>query len=197
MFKKLALILGCLAMVPLSVSAQFIKPLEMGDMRNAQVVGDLVTVITALPTSKTPAQDTSICTIRGGNGSSKPLGQYLVQPNSEFKSEYKNVPARKMAEFAYDLHVFVQARNHDLTEAQKINGLVFVPYEKQREFADGWWRRNHQQYKDMPFFFHDGFLNDALLDGTNVYNWYRRKDLRSANYIAWEDAALQELIKRK
>lgn len=170
MFKKLALVLGCLAIVPMSVSAQFIKPLELGDSRNAQVVSDLVTVITALPTSKTAAQDTSICAIRGGNGSSKPLGQYLVQPNSEFKSEYKNVPTRQMAEFAYDLHTFVQARNPDLTEAQKINQLVFVPYEKQREFADSWWRRNYPHYKDIPFFFHDGFLNDALLDGTNVYN---------------------------
>jgi len=197
MFKKLALVLGCLAMVPLSVSAQFIKPLELGDMRNAQVMSDLVAVITALPTSKTPAQDTSICAVRGGNGSSKPLGQYLVQPNSEFKSEYKNVPARQMAQFAYDLHVFVQARNPDLTEAEKITKLVFVPYEKQREFADGWWRRNYPHYKDIPFFFHDGFLDDALLDGTNVYNWYRRKDLRSADYIAWEGAALQELIKKK
>lgn len=197
MFKKLALVLGCLAMVPLSVSAQFIKPLELGDMRNAQVMSELQLVITAAPTSKTPMQDTSICAVRGGNGSGKPLGQYMVQPNSEFKSEYKNVPATQMAQFAYDLHVFVQARNPDLTEAQKISKLVFVPYEKQREFADGWWRRNYKHYSDIPFLFHDGFLNDALLDGTNVYNWYRRKDLRSADYIGWEDAALQELIKKK
>lgn len=197
MFKKMALILGCLAMVPLSVSAQFIKPLEFGDMRNRQVMNDLVTVITASSTAKNGTPDTSICTVRGGNGSGKPLGQYLVQPNSEFKSDYKNVPAETMAQFAYDLHVFVQAKNPDMTEVQKITGLVFVPYEKQREFADGWWRRNYQHYKDMPFFFHDGFLDESMLDATNVYNWYRRKDLRSADYIGWEDAALQELIKKK
>ena len=44
---------------------------------------------------------------------------------------------------------------------------------------------------------HNGVLNDAMLDATNVYNWYRRKDLRSADCIGWEDAALQELIKKK
>ncbi|MFA6556649.1 MAG: hypothetical protein WCT03_09490 [Candidatus Obscuribacterales bacterium] len=196
MFKRLALVLGCVAMMPLTVSAQFIKPLEM-NTRNQQVMTDLVTVITTLPTSKAPMQDTSICPIRGGNGSSKPLGQYLVEPNTEFKSDYKKVPPAKMAEFAYDLHAFILSRNPDLTESQKISKLVFVPYDKQREFADFWWLRNYQPYKDQPAFFHGNFLDDALIDATNVYNWYRRKDLRSADYIAWESAALQELIKKK
>jgi hypothetical protein len=39
--------------------------------------------------------DSSITSIRGGKESKKPLGQYLVKPEMEFRSEYKNETTEK------------------------------------------------------------------------------------------------------
>ena len=72
-----------------------------------------------------------------------------------------------------------------------------VPYAKQREFAEFWWLRNYPEYRGMPFFFKDGFLKEALIDATNVYNWCAKKDYASADYVLWEDAAVQQIVKEK
>ena len=200
MLKKLALILACLAVVPMAASAQFIKPLEMTEARNPQVMAELLAVISAAPKLYKNAQgqefDYAISGIRGGNGSKKPLGQYLVEPSFEFRSDYKKVAPEQMCQFAYDLHEFLKVQGKDWPAMQRDSKLDFLPYAKQKEYAETWWKRNYEPFKHMGWLFTDAFVYDALADGTNVYNWYRRKDFESQSYISWEDSALQELCKK-
>jgi|GEM_PF-1287253 len=81
MFKKVVLILGLLTLMPSTVQAQFIQPLEQKDMRNQQVMSGLVSAMDAAPSNN------GLSSVRGTKGAAKnPLGQYLIAPNTEFKS---------------------------------------------------------------------------------------------------------------
>ena len=174
--------------MPSSVQAQFIQPLELKDTRNQQVMSDLQTALT---------NNKELGAMRGGKLFNKPLGQYMLTPNSEYKSAYKSAPVELQAQFAYDLHEMIKAKGRDWPAWQRNSNLEFLSYNKQNDFADMWWLRNYKAYKDLPFFYHDGFLSDALLDATLSYNWYARKDYASADYAGWQDVVLRELIKKK
>lgn len=141
--------------------------------------------------------DSSITSVRGGTGSKKPLGQYLVQPNMEFRSEYKNEATETMCQFAYDLHQFTVAKARDWKTMQRNSDLDYVPYEKQTEFASFWWLRHKENFKHMGGIAKDWFLNDAVIDGTNLYNWMYRQENGSADYVIWQDAAISALMKKK
>jgi hypothetical protein len=43
----------------------------------------------------------------------------------------------------------------------------------------------------------DGFKYDAIVDATDIYGVYGRKAWSSADYIMFEDALLQEVVKKK
>lgn len=190
MFKRFGLVLLILATVavtPTPSPAQFIKPLEQTDLRDSQVMGGLYATVSS---------DAAFAKVRGGGASNKPIGQYLVEPNFVFKSAYKDVSTDLQVKFAYDLHEFVKAKGRDWPSMQRNVELKFLEYDKQRDFADLWWKRNYETYKNMGWFFHDAFLMDAMADATNIYNWYYRQGHTSANYLIWEDAALQELCKK-
>lgn len=195
---KRAFLVGALVLMPSCVQAQF-SP-EADDTRDGQVMADMLKAVTDKPTyTGDPAKgyDKSLTSVRGGTGDRKPLGQYIVDPEVEFKSDYRKLSPEMQCKFAYDLHEFIKSKGRDWLSMCRNPKLDYVPYAKQREFADFWWMRNYQQYKDMPFFFKDGFLKEALIDGTNIYNWCARKDYASANYVLWEDAAVQEIVKEK
>lgn len=198
MFKRAVLVAG-LVIMPSCVQAQLMQKMDYTP-RNEQVMAGLFKAVTAKPTyTGDPAKgsDKSLTSVRGGNGDKKPLGQYMVEPNVEFKSDYRKLSPGLQCRFAYDLHEFIKNKGRDWPAMYADSKLKYVPYEKQREFADFWWLRNCPEYKGMGFFFKDGFLKDALVDATNIYNWYARKDYESANYVLWEDAALQDVVKEK
>lgn len=141
--------------------------------------------------------DSSITSIRGGKESKRPLGQYLVKPEMEYRSDYKNETTEKMCQFAYDLHQFTVSKGRDWPAMQRNSDLDYVPYEKQKEFASFWWLRNKKNFKDMGGIAKDWFLNDAIIDGTNLYNWMYRQEHGSADYVAWQDVAISSLMKKK
>jgi len=169
----------------------------MQDTGRSSVMAQLITVASATPGTDKAKADVTIVGIRGGGGTGKPLGQYLVKPNLEFRSDYKKESTETMCQFAYDLHQFVKLKGGDWPSMQRNNGLDYVPYEKQKEFASFWWLRNKKNFKDMPGIGKDWFLNDALIDATNLYNWYARREYGSADYVSWEDVAVSSLMKKK
>ena len=79
---------------------------------------------------------------------------------------------------------------------RKNYNFKYLPYDKQREWADFWWLRNYPQYKDLGFLFKDGFLYDSIVDATDIYGFYGRKAWSSADYIIFADASLQEVVRR-
>jgi len=169
--------------------------------RDQQVMAQLITAASAAPkVSKSKdcrEWELGITGIRGGNGSKKPLGQYLVKPDMEFRSEYKNEAPETMCQFAYDLHQFIVAKGRDWKAMQRDSNLDYVPYEKQTEFASFWWLRHKKNFKSMGGIAKDWFLNDAVIDATNLYNWMYRQDNGSADYVAWQDVAISSLMKKK
>jgi hypothetical protein len=173
----------------------------MGEQpRDQAVMTGLLKTATEPPTKDKNGEEAqlqfSMAGIRGGSGSKHPLGQYLVEPNFEFRSEYKNESTQTMCEFAYDLHQFVASKGRTYEDMRRDTNLDYVPYEKQAEFARSWWRKN-KKYDHMGGLFKDWFINDALIDGTNLYNYWYRDGHSCADYIIWGDAALQSLVKRK
>jgi len=178
----------------------FFQPIEsQAPQRNSQVMTELISAASAAPKIVNDSGrewDLSITGIRGGKGAKRPLGQYLVEPHMEFRSEYKDQPVETMCQFAYDLHEFIAAKGGDYRSAMK-PGSDFVPYEKQKEFAISWWRKAYPKYKDMSGMFKDWFINDALTDATNLYNWSRRGKDGGADYVSWADAAVSALMKKK
>ncbi len=79
--------------------------------RNANVEQGLLTIIN-MPTNFQTAPngdklDMSVTASRGGNNSGRPLGLYLPG-DVEFKSDYKNLDARTMADWAYDLAILAK-----------------------------------------------------------------------------------------
>lgn len=187
MFKKLILSLAFIAMLIPPTMAQFIPKLEEVDARDKQVMAGLYSTVS----------NPTFIAIRGGGATGKPLGQYLVEPNVVFKSDYKGLPIELQVKFAYDLHEHLKAAGRDWPAMQRNTQLNYEPYDKQREFAEFYFRRNYEPFKSMGIFFIDGFLNDALIDATNIYNYFYRQGHSSANYIIWEDAALQQIVKKK
>jgi hypothetical protein len=174
----------------------------MGEQpRDQAVMTGLLKTATEPPTKDKNGEEAqlqfSMAGIRGGSGSKHPLGQYLVEPNFEFRSEYKNESTQTMCEFAYDLHQFVASKGRTYEDMRRDTNLDYVPYEKQAEFARSWWRRKNKKYDHMGGLFKDWFINDALIDGTNLYNYWYRDGHSCADYIIWGDAALQSLVKRK
>lgn len=180
----------------------FFQPLELeGPKRDQVIMAQLISAASSAPNTRTMKDghtlEFSITGIRGGGGSKKPLGQYLVEPNMEFRSEYKDQPTETMCQFAYDLHQFIVSKGGDCRSMTMKPDSDYVPYDKQKEFAITWWTKRYPRYKKMGGMFKDWFINDALIDGTNLYNWSRRGIDGGADYIMWSDAAVQALMKKK
>lgn len=143
MFKKVALILGLLVLVPSSVQAQFIQPLELKLTNSRPDVSALQAVM---------ASSKDLGALRGGKSFNKALGQYMVKPNSEYQSAYKSAPVEVQAQFACDLHEMLTSKGKDWPAFQRDSNVGFLTYNKQNDFADLWWLRNYKTYKELPFF---------------------------------------------
>lgn len=198
--KRALIAVALICSTQVALAQGFIPVLEE-PQRNEAVMTGLLKTATEPPTRDKNGEESklqfSMAGLRGGSGSKHPLGQYLVEPNFEFRSEYKNESTQTMCEFAYDLHQFIASQGRTYEQMERNHDLGYVPYEKQAEFARSWWRRKNKRYDHMGGLFKDWFINDALIDGTNLYNYWYREGHSCADYIIWGDAALESLVKRK
>jgi hypothetical protein len=193
----LALALGLVTQAA-ALASDFIPKLEEAP-RNQQVITALLKVATAPPTNKageSSLADTSICSIRGGNGSKKKLGQYLKDPEFEYKSGYQEVSPQLMVEFAYDLADYRQDKGYDWPHQNGKNSS-WMPYEKQKEYARMWWTRHYEPYKGMGWMFQSFFLHDAICDATLLWHFWGRERYMSQAYIAWSDCAVLRVAKEE
>lgn len=164
---------------------------------------------------------------RGGSGSPvhPHLGCYICSTGDfEFKSGYKDLDAQTMAGWAYDLHEHVVNagggwENHlryrsqtkpanDVTNIldQSLGGgspdawdRSFIPYDKLYKWAKLYWDHYSEKFRHTPSMFRDWWLNDAILDGTNIYMEYQMRlgGQGSADFAAYKDDVLASLMKKK
>jgi hypothetical protein len=193
MFRKAALALVLMMLISAPTYAQFIPKLEETDTRDQAVMSSLVQSVADAPGN----YDHSLSSLRYGIKRDKPLGQYMCAPEVEFKSDYKKLSPELQAKFAYDLHQFLKNAGYDWPTVRRKIDFAFMPYEKQNDFAQFYFLRYYPPFKDLGFLYKDGFLNDALIDAHNIYGWYMRKEWGSADYTVFEDACVQQVIKKK
>lgn len=183
-----------------------LSPLEPG---SNGVMAQLFAVATAPPVYEQKngvIQDLSTTGVRGGYSSERPLGQYLVRPYLEYKSEYRNEKAENMCRFAYDLHLFVRAKGRDYDSvlwrengARKLTGSSvnqgYLPVAEQKEFARSWWTRS-KRYKELSESAKESFVDEAVIDATNLYGWYGRRVYGTAAYVAWQEGFVRALVQK-
>lgn len=146
------------------------------------------------------AQDLSSTGVRGGSSSERPLGQYLVKPFQEFSSQYTKESVEAMCEFSYALHRFVAAKERDydsfcLNRTKSKPSSAFVSAAEQRDFARSWWSKR-KSFSKLNEAQKDNFLEEAVVDATNLYGWYARRVYGTAAYVAWSEGAVRSLLEK-
>ena len=220
MKKTLILVLFfAVAMMPVAALAQGFNNMSLPDVysnRDANVMAGLMQIVNAKADIQTaPAGnkvDMSSTATRGGGGSTihPHLGCYLGSPNDvEFRSEYKDLDAQTMANWAYDLHQWIDNHGCGFDNFQKYQkqgqggqdpwDRSFMSYDEQRKYAELYWDRYSQKFHKMPSMFRDWWLNDSLLDGNNIYMEYQNRlgGKGSADFVLYKDATLAKLMKKQ
>jgi hypothetical protein len=142
--------------------------------------------------------------LRGGGKSGRPLGLYVAGLEMEYRSAYPACPDTEKAQFAAELHSFVIARCGGFQMAmQQVRNWqpmsnAHVPYARQEQFAEFWFRTHDATFKETAPLFKDWWMHDAILDATNVYEHYEadRNFDRSSERIMYIDGELS-LLKKK
>lgn len=142
-------------------------------------------------------------------------GQLTEQELLLRRSPYKNKieseinPTEVRCQFAYDLHRFVASKNRDYDSFAYLNSgfnsasgakkskFVYLPYLEQEGFANGWWTKKSKSYRESGAEEKKLFLHEAIVDGTNLYGWYGQRVYGTAAYVAWEEAAVQAVLKKR
>jgi hypothetical protein len=145
--------------------------------------------------------DESTAGIRGGNGSRRPLGQYLVAPYCEFSSAYTKESAETVCQFAYALHKFVALKNSDydsylLNFPKNKAGFSYLAVSDQRAFAKSWWEKQ-KSFNGLNEAQKSRFLEEAVIDATNLYGRYAERIYATSSYEAWRKGAVRALIQSK
>lgn len=153
----------------------------------------------------------------------KALGLYSVNPDIIFRSGYEKLPSQTQVEWAYDLHDFVvskgggfenyekyvqeQAEREKLPQQAKHSfsgdfpdpydplDREYVSYAERKKFAKEWWSARDEGYKTCVM--QDWWLNDAILDGANLWQAWERTYQRSADREAMRSAELNALVKKE
>lgn len=237
MKKAVITFLMAAVILPLAAWGQGFKNLNLPDTptRNANLVAGLMQIVTAKADIQTaPAGnkcDMAPTATRGGGGSPfhPKLGCYIGANDVEFKSDYKDLDPQTMANWAYDLSVwmgshgggwdnYLRYQRETPVSGSDVNNILsrdlsaasgnpqpdawdrsFIPYAKQREFAELYWDHYSEKFRHTPSMFRDWFLNDAILDGNNIYLEYQQRlgGKGSADFVSYKDATLAQLLKRK
>lgn len=145
--------------------------------------------------------DESTTGIRGGNGAKRPLGQYLVAPNCEFSSAYTKESTEAMCQFAYALHRFVVLKGRDydsylLNFSKNKTGFNYLSMADQRVFAKSWWEKQ-KSFNDLNEAQKSRFIDEAVIDATNLYGHYATIIYATSDYVAWQKGAVRELLQPK
>lgn len=202
---KLALSMIIVAMVQLPIFAE-----EQGNQ--AQIDGLRATMA-----------DGDTVAVRGSAMSKKALGLYGRKDPVIYRSGYEKLSSKDQAEWAYDLHEFVVSKgggfenvvkyakeNQEKGRKQPLfnsygsdtkpdpfdpDTRAQVSYADQKKFAQDWWTAKDQGYKAAAM--KDWWLNDAILDGTNLWNQFEAKTEHGADRQAWRDTELSRLVNKK
>lgn len=190
-----------------SAYGQFIKELPE-DVRDQKVFGQLVYMMLPTTTSRQTAEGKQE---KYGMGSArtgkdgKTLGCY-VNDAHKFNSLYKDVPAELQQQWVYDFWHYCQNRGCSFEAYRKVVGSpdnanaiarTTIKYEDQKTFSDMWWRRHYPDYKGLAPFFQDGFLNDSIVDATNVWTDFVCFDNPSALTTIWREELVSRAIQKK
>ena len=161
--------------------------------------------------------------VRGSALTKKEPGLYAAGHNIPFRSGYEKLPSKTQAEWAYDLHEFVLSKGGGYDNmvkyiqenaAKGVKKPLFgsyasdskpdpydpdtrahVSYSEQKKFAQEWWTARDDGFKAALM--KDWWLNDAILDGTNIWFQHERKSTGGADAQAWRDSELTSLVKRQ
>jgi hypothetical protein len=153
----------------------------------------------------------------------KALGLYSGNQAIVFRSGYENLPSQTQVEWAYDLHEFVVSKGGGLAnydryvleqeERKKLPQIPeygvagkepdpydpldreYVSYAERKKFAREWWEVRDEGFKHcvMP----DWWLNDAILDGTNLWQRWESTYRSSADTAMMRMAELTALVKQE
>ncbi|MBP9092079.1 hypothetical protein KBI23_13715 [bacterium] len=142
--------------------------------------------------------DESPTGIRGGNGSKRPMGQYLIAPYCVFSSSYTKESAETMCQFAYALHRFVAQKDGDydsytLNYSKTSSGFKYLPLAEQRVFARTWWEKQ-KSFISLSEEQKGQFVEEAVVDATNLYGRYAERIYPTARYLAWQKGAVGALL---
>ncbi|MBA4027072.1 MAG: hypothetical protein C0473_02405 [Cyanobacteria bacterium DS3.002] len=142
-------------------------------------------------------------------------GQLTEQELLLRRSPYKNKVESEInltevrCQFAYDLHRFVASKNRDYDSIAYLNSVsnsahgakksrsAYLPYLEQEGFANGWWTKKSKRYRESGASEKKLFLHEAIVDATNLYGWYGQRVYGTAAYVAWEEAAVQAVLKKQ
>lgn len=147
---------------------------------------------------------------RGGADTEKPLGLYLGKSFSRvFKSEYTKVDPKVMASFACALNDFIDLKGAGLgqnanfvksnieSDPDAVVKKVCVPYGLQEEFANKWWQENSKAFSSLDEARKASFIEESLLDATNLNMQYQRKKLKNGQLSALSQAVLLSIIEKR
>lgn len=145
--------------------------------------------------------DESPTGIRGGNGSKRPLGQYLIAPYCVFSSSYAKESAETLCQFAYALHRFVAQNDGDydsylLNYSKNGAGFKYLPVSEQRAFARTWWEKQ-KSFSILSKEQKGQFVEEAVIDATNLYGRYAERIYPTARYVTWQKGAVRALLSSK
>jgi hypothetical protein len=175
-----------------SAQAQFATKLDDISNRNEAVVQEMANAL-----SNQPGPDHSLAALRYGADWKKPVGQYECQPEMRFKSAYKDAEPLLQAQFAYDLYQHLKAGEYDYAHARLHENKRYMPFEKQRTFAEFWFLRNDKNFKTLSILNKDAYLNDALVDATNIWTWYDTRNWNSSDYVFYKQGCIQNIMAKK
>lgn len=213
----LTFLVFAVGLLPLAASAQGFKDISLPDIyanRDASVIAGLMQIVNATANIQTaPAGnkvDMASTATRGGGGSSihPHFGCYIGSPNDvEFRSDYKDLDAQTIANWAYDLHQWIDNHGYGFDNFQNYQrkgdpnawNRSFMSHDEQRQYAELYWERYSQKFHKMPSMYRDWWLNDSILDGNNVYMEYQHRlgGKGSADFVAYKDATLAKLLKKQ
>lgn len=120
-------------------------------------------------------------------------------------TQQSEVSTEIRCQFAYDLHRFVVRKGRDYdsvsSSSKSTSGakkaFTYLPYLEQENFASSWWAKNSKSYRERSAEEKKQFLHRAIVDATDLYGWYGRRVYGTAAYVAWEEAAVQAVLKRQ
>lgn len=145
--------------------------------------------------------DRSTTGIRGGNGSRRSLGQYLVEPYCKFSSAYTKESAETVCQFSYALHRFVALKGRDydsylLYFSKNKTAFSYLSVSDQRAFARSWWEKQ-KSYKGLNEAQKSRFIEEAVIDATNLYGRYATIIYATSDYVAWQKGAVRAVLSPK